>query len=376
MMPRVKIAYLVLLGVALFAIPGPIPVGVGLALQLAIGLRVGRLADLARALRKLSPLLFVLALSYAIPWSVQALLTGILAGGRVLALLWASVLVQRTGEPGDLVRGLSGLGLPRLPALAVDLTLSLLAPGERGRGDGSGGGRGRGNAEGAPRLRDVLSGDISVLMRPLERSLERAELRALEVAPDLGPDAAKDLALIAGLATLSQSIRLIKILPGIPFAPGHKSVVLLPLYVVAADRTTTRWGSTALGITNGVVAFAFGDGQFGPFEILKFIAPGIVVDLAWPVLRGRGAFAYGLLGLLAAIARFSAVVAVGWLVQAPAAFFALLAPMGLFHLVFGASSGYVTFHLLQKLGRSDGVGESWRESSEAKESTGPTSKPH
>jgi hypothetical protein len=118
---------------------------------------------------------------------------------------------------------------------------------------------------------------------------------------------------------------------------------------VAADKTATRWGATSLGTTNGLLAFSFGDGQFGPFEILKFIAPGLAVDFCWPLARGRGAFAYAALGLVAAIARFATIAAVGILVQAPAIFWAMLAPVGIFHLVFGTGSGFVTFHLLRAL---------------------------
>ncbi len=419
--PRLKIGYLVALGVALFAVPGPVapvfPAGSAptlagllaaladpwgtaaiagmLALQPAIAL-IGRLglAPLARATRMLGPLLAILTLSYALvgppgtyvarlplgplalPWSPDGLVLGLLTAARVLALVWGSVLVQHSGRPGELVRGLRGVGMPRMPALALDVSLGLLGsdagPDARAPGPppgvipGSGMGRGipgSGIGPGGPggpggagtTIKQILAGDLGILLRPLEMRLRQAERRAAEVAPDLEPGAARDLALIAGLAVLSQSIRFLKILPGIPFAPGHKSVVLLPLYIVAADRTEGRWGSTALGTTNGLLAVSFGDGQWGVLEIFKFIAPGLAVDLLWSIARGRGAIAYAALGLVAAIARFATIAAVALLVQAPAVFWAMLAPIGLFHLVFGAGSGFVTYHLLRALGPEPAV---------------------
>jgi hypothetical protein len=363
--PRLKIVYLVALGVALFTVPWPVAVLALLALQpiLALFLRVPPLR-LWLSCRMLAVLLALLVLSYGLVspggqfgWFPASLADGGLMAARILALVWASVLVQHSGPPGEVVRGLVGLGMPRLPAMALDVSLGLLGDGSRPAGGpgggipGSGMGGGRA-AQGAPTLKQVLAGDLAVLLRPLEMRLRQAEDRARELAPDLEPGAARDLALIAGLSVLSQTVRFLKILPGIPFAPGHKSVILLPLYVVAADRTQTRWGSTALGTTQGMLAFAFGDGMFGVFEVFKFITPGLAVDLLWPLFRGRGAFAYAILGLVAAVARFATIALVALLVKAPPVFWAMLAPIGVFHVAFGAGSGLVTYHLLRALGPS------------------------
>jgi hypothetical protein len=377
--PRAKIAYLLVLGVAIFAIPAPDPTWgtagiVGLAIiQPALAAAFGvPQVTIWRAARKLGPLLAILAASYAL--STEGLLAGVLMALRILAVIWASTLVQHSGQPGELVRGLRGLGMPRTPAIALDIALTLIGPGP-GRGSGRGLGRrhggrrfpeasgGAGSGAGhysdrATSLAQILRGDLTLILQPLSRYVARAE--------EMAPAGARDVGIIAALAAWSQTIRFVRILPGIPFAPGHKSVVLLPLYVVAAARTRGSWGATALGTTNGMLAFSFGDGQFGPFEILKFIAPGLAVDLLWPLARGRGAVAYAVVGLAAAVARFATIAAVGILVQAPAIFWAALAPIGVFHLVFGAASGFVTYHLLKA---------TWPGSSEETASTAPTSKP-
>jgi len=53
--------------------------------------------------------------------------------------------------------------------------------------------------------------------------------------------------------------------------------------------TRMRWGATLTGATMGTIAFLMGDGKYGVFEILKHVAPGVVVDLLLPVFRRGGA---------------------------------------------------------------------------------------
>ena len=81
------------------------------------------------------------------------------------------------------------------------------------------------------------------------------------------------------------SLKMLRILPGIPFFSGYKTLLLYPLYILAADLTYSRWGGTVCGTIMGVLGFLQGDGRYGAMEILKHTAPGFVVDLSWPVLR-------------------------------------------------------------------------------------------
>src|SRR5256886_7141691 len=81
------------------------------------------------------------------------------------------------------------------------------------------------------------------------------------------------------------SVKVLKFLPGLPFAPGHKALLLFPLYVLAARLTHSRWGATAAGSIMGVIGFLQGDGRFGILAVLKHVAPGVVVDVADPLIR-------------------------------------------------------------------------------------------
>ena len=193
------------------------------------------------------------------------------------------------------------------------------------------------------------------MVRSLHRHIDRVEQHLAERDPDLPPHAARDAAVIAGVALTMLGVKLLKLLPGLPFAPGHKGVLLLPLYLVAAQLTRTRAGATLTGLTMGTVAFLLGDGRYGVFEIAKHVAPGILVDLLivpTRALAGRGAgrtrrvLVWSTLGLIAALGRFATVTVIALAVQPPAIVYAVLLPGLLVHAIFGALSGLVTAPLL------------------------------
>jgi hypothetical protein len=157
-------------------------------------------------------------------------------------------------------------------------------------------------------------------------------------------------------------VKALKLLPGIPFAPGHKGVILIPLYIAAGLMTRSRMGATLTGFTMGVVAFLMGDGRYGIFEIAKHIAPGVLVDLFLPIMRrrnpaagrARGVLAWSLFGLVVALGRFATVTLIAFAVQPPALVYALLLPGLIVHAVFGGLSGMVTAPLVRALAEREG----------------------
>ena len=101
----------------------------------------------------------------------------------------------------------------------------------------------------------------------------------------------------------------------------------------------------------GTIAFLMGDGRYGVFEVLKHIAPGVLVDCLLPVVIGRslGVFGWCLFGVIIAVGRFATVVAITFLVAAPEQIYVLLAVPAVVHVVFGGLSGIVSFHLVRAL---------------------------
>jgi hypothetical protein len=371
--PTLQIIYLIAVGIALYITTYPGVIAAILALQVLLWMLTRRpMWGLMRAAKRLFVFFLFLTLSYAFfPSSVigdrvpllgswlqgswlQVSPTGLVAGltmsARILALTYASMLIQQIDRK-TLVQGLVGLGIPSFLAYAMDNTLALLTPGEQKHGkeevtrDGI-----------AAVLKRLVTGDVGFLPEIIEGSLTRARGRAEHYVTDLqSKQQVSDLAVISGFAFMSMSLKFVKVMPGLPIAPGFKGIVLIPLYILASELTFSRWGATKTGVMIGIVGFLMGDGKFGIFEPFRCIAPGIVVDLTMPIIhrafQWSGPFAYACLGVGAAVARLSTIFLAALFVEAPPAFYTLLVPIGVAHVCFGFVSGFVTFHLLRSMGK-------------------------
>ena len=160
---------------------------------------------------------------------------------------------------------------------------------------------------------------------------------------------AHDVAVVTGIALCMASLKVVKVLPGLPFASGHKTFLLFPLYVLAARLTHSRGGGTAAGSIMGVIGFLEGDGRFGVLEIFKHIAPGLVIDLGEPLARRlpRWALGYCVLGFAAAIARTATEFLLVFLLGARAEIYLFPALRLVPNLLAGTLSGFVTVFLLR-----------------------------
>jgi hypothetical protein len=269
-----------------------------------------------------------------------------------------SAVVRLTGRGTDLVLGLRGFGLPGLFVHSIDHTLALLGGITRkgaGGGTGTGGGRHRQEADRATGpgliavLKSLLRGDVGVFTAAIHDSLRRARVHVDERREGaLDSDAARDVAVVTGISFMMMSLKVLKILPGIPFFSGFKTLLLYPLYFLAAALTRSRWGATVCGTIMGIIGFLQGDGRYGAFEILKHTAPGVVIDLSWPVVRRlpRSVLILCAVGFIAAIARTTTEFATILLLRPRDEI--LLFPMFKLvpNLVAGTLSGIVTYFVL------------------------------
>ena len=295
-----------------------------------------------------------------VDWRLSINLTGLDHAGlmclQIIAVVLASALVRLTGTGRDLVDGLQSFRLPPLFVYSLDRTLELLAGGHR-PGSGGGGGRRNRSAEGGflAVLKRVLRGDIGFFVESIRGNMRDAAERADRQADrHFSAELAHDVAVITGIALAMASLKLVKLLPGVPFAPGHKVLFLFPLYVLAARLTHSRWGGTVAGSIMGVIAFLQGDGRFGVLEILKHVTPGLVIDLADPFVRRLPAWAlgYSILGLAAAVARTTTEFAVVFLLGSRAEVYIFPAATLIPNLLAGFLSGFVTMFVLRAFGPS------------------------
>jgi hypothetical protein len=150
-------------------------------------------------------------------------------------------------------------------------------------------------------------------------------------------------------------VRAVKILPAIPFAPGHKLVLLTPLYVLASLMTRGRAGATWVGATMGATSFLLGDGKYGVFEILKHVVPGVLCDLVVPRLtrggRRPGKLVWAVVSGLVGAGRFAAIFATALVAQPPAVAFAFLLPGLAVHTGFGIVAGLLVPAVLRAFER-------------------------
>jgi len=382
-MPALKVLYLLGITAAVFALPafaGPratrwIGVLALCALQLValIACRV-KAIDIVRPVWRLKWLFLVLIAAYTLfpaeggsangnsvdwplpllGWRISVNLLGLGQAGlmclQIATVILASSIVRLTGSGNDLVEGLKAFRLPHLFVYSLDRTLGLLGE-RRPRGVR----RNRSSRTGFfTVLKRLLRGEVGELVQSIRRDLDRAgEDPAAGGAHGLSARLARDVAVVSGIALTMASFKMVKILPGVPFASGHKALLLFPLYVLAARLTTSRWGATAAGSVMGVIGFLQGDGRFGILEMLKNVAPGVVIDLAEPLARRlpRWALGYCLLGLAAAIARTASEFALVILLGARAEIYIFPMAKLIPNLVAGFLSGFATIFVLRAFER-------------------------
>ncbi len=310
------------------------------------------------------------ALAWRIPivgWSIPVNLDGFEQAGlmclQIATMLLASSVVRLTGSGRDLVEGLESFHLPTLFVYSLDHTLGLLG-GTRRRGNGGGRGDAAGTGGGGNRapqagfltvLKRLVRGDVGAFVQSIRGDVDRAgEQIAGESGRNLSGQMAHDVAIVSGIALTMAALKIFKLLPGIPFASGHKALLLFPLYILASRLTYSRWGATAAGGVMGLIGFLQGDGRFGILEMLKHLAPGVVIDLAQPWVSRLPSWALGycLLRLAAAVARttteFSLVAMLGARAEIYIFPLAKLVP----NLVAGFLSGFATLFVLRAFDRS------------------------
>ena len=301
--------------------------------------------------------------------NVTGLAESLLMCGQIMTVILASMVVRHSGPETDIVNGLRRLGCPRLLACSIDNTLALLGgnSGEdgdspRGRGAGKGNQRGRrgGWQEGTGaggigglwiKARGLITGNLDWIVAPILSGIEKVSQRGSEgMSPGHHDDRkfAHDVAVISGVGLVMISLRMLKVLPGIPFASGYKNVVLVPLYILAADLTHSRFGATTAGTVMGLIGFLQGEGRYGVLDILRHVVPGLVIDGLWPLVRRlpRRAWIYSLLGVVAAACRVSTEFVLAFALGVRWEVYLFPAARVISNLAAGALSGGITYGLL------------------------------
>lgn len=373
-MVTLKLIYLIALAVVLFIPRDPLVLGLLLGIHVLLWLGGGLSArKLWGTIRRLRWFLLIICLSYAFistpdsrwyllpvgPWELKINLAGlhtaVLMCARVLTLVIASAWVRSTSPPNSFAGALRRIGIPQTVAIGVDTTLDMLADsdgqsrgkgGGRGRGGGQGGKRGKKKRPGALTFARLRQGDLSPFTKLVDRKFDAARSRIATTHPDLSDQRVHDITVVLTVGLVVMGLKILQVMPGLPIAPGHKNVLIVPLLLFAARATHMKFGATAAGLTTGIVSFLLGYGKFGVLEISHFVVPGLLADLLMPFALARGRFGqilqYALIGAVLGLGRFAANFLVIVLAGAPWTAFLIYLPMLISQVGFGALSCLVS----------------------------------
>ena len=411
--PLLKVAYLLCVSVAAFSAPFAcqrlflempfyyphLLVGALLTLQLILlaRLRVSWQEVRATCKRIFWLLLFLMVIPI-LPglWeqSAQKIMNGLLNGTlmslQVATLISTSLYVQSSGSPSDLVDGLRTLRLPKLFIYSLNNTLALVGKLEKHKGQGKGRGQGRANKkpnsptqtdrsllqEAADQLaelehatadstdqlglmavlRRLLRGDLTFFIEAIQLGLKRASDRLQStVSENLDPRQQHDIAWLSGIAILMASVKILKVLPGVAFASGFKTLLLIPMYLLASHKTHSRWGGSVAGALTGILGMMMGDALL---EVPKHIVAGFLIDLFRPVTRflPPSRLVYCVVGLVAGFCwvAMDYKVAMLWLPALTTGELfnnpAILIPRMhkvLFTLIFSTLSGFLSYYTIR-----------------------------
>jgi len=385
--PHLKIAYLLAVMTLVCVFQSPVAVGALLLIQVGLWIysTLGW-SPLVRILKRLALFFLIIALSYAfvsvgdadhwasvvighwkIPLNLGGLSVALIMCLRVFVLVLASRWVQESSKPGDIVLALQDFRVPRFLGASIDGTIRLAAGGGQrgGSGDGSGGGGRRHMSTGEPvslGFEQIRQGRMTYIKDMVERALNRAEVLVNHENPDMDRVQSRDIAIIIGIAVAIMGTKVIQVLPGIPIAPGHKNVLIVPLFLLAAGLTQMRFGGLWTGLTVGIVSVLSGYGQYGVLEIAHYAVPGLMADVLLPLVRPHSQkwwhlTQFALIGAAMGAGRFAANFLMILIAGAPKMAFVLYLPMFVSQVSFGAISAFVTLGLLDLLWRGPRASE-------------------
>jgi len=204
--------------------------------------------------------------NYSVAISSAGFIAAATMAGRLFTILLASMVVRKSMSSEGFIDGLVRLKLSKNFALILDSILSSLegkGPGS-GKGQGKGRGKGQGKEKKAYRLKSILKGDFYIIIELINRRLTEAKEKFADY----------DWAVICAISVMVAGIRMIKILPGIPIAPGHKNVIIIPLFILVATLSRKKFAATYVGFLSGVISFMLGFGKYGLLGIAQFMVPG------------------------------------------------------------------------------------------------------
>jgi hypothetical protein len=282
--------------------------------------------------------------------SYEGMLEGSIMTCKLISMLLITQVVRLSLKGNEFILGLKKLGLSQSSSEIIDQILAITAEektqgstkkGKPGSGGGNGKGGGNRNQQNTQSNEPNSVRSIDVLLKGKIGNIPKKLLDRINFAKDKFAD--NPNAVIASSSLAITLIRMVKIAPGLPLAPGHKNILFFPVFIQGILKSEKRFAGTQVGFISGILHFTMGFGKYGPLGILEFAVVGWVFDLFLriPINKNKLWF-FMLLGGVGGLVRISTEMLLALVLGMPDAFFLIYLPYIISQILFGIASGFIT----------------------------------
>lgn len=282
---------------------------------------------------------------------------GIYLGGvmacKLISMLMITQVVRFTMKKNEFVQGLAGIGLSASSAEIIDQIIEIVSEEKKKKGaeKGAGGGGGDGNGKGrgkneskTPEPDEDKATDV--LFKGKVGRIPQKIITRLNFAADKFKN--NPNATIASASLAITLIRMVKIAPGLPVAPGHKNILVIPVFINAIHKSKKPFAGVQIGSISGILHFSMGFGKYGPLGILEFVIVGGMIDLMLKLPFKKTNLVYLMsIGAVAGITRIGIEILLAYILGISSAFFIIFLPYIISQISFGIASGFISRAILK-----------------------------
>ncbi len=275
---------------------------------------------------------FTIAVSY------DGIIDGIFKAGKVATMLIITQIVRLTTKDSEFTHGLKSFGLGNSTSESINEIIEIVLGEKNNKKKGQGKNQKEKENNKSTSAFDALKGKVGNLPDKIRAKNEsaRAKLKSSNNS-------------IAESALTITLIRMVKIAPGLPLAPGHKNILIFPVFIYGIKKSTQKFSGLKIGLTSGVIHFLLGFGKYGPFSIFQFAIIGLFFDLFFSIFPNKNGLVHlFIMGIFAGVLRFSTEFLLAWALGLPKPFYFLYLPYIISQTAFGGGSAFVSKKLLEK----------------------------